>query len=151
MKPEDVKKIISTAIDREVDAYTFYHTIAAKVKDKELKDLFTELAGEEKKHREFLQGFLAKDITKMKFTAGHDYKVSDSLPSPTPTVDMKPLDGLVLAMKKELDAMQMYTQLAKLSADVEQQFLFTQLANMERSHKARLEDIYVNMAFPEAW
>jgi len=27
--------------------------------------------------------------------------------------------------------------------------LFSQLANMERGHKARLEDIYTNMAFPE--
>ncbi|MFA7303089.1 MAG: ferritin, partial [Methanoregula sp.] len=47
------------------------------------------------------------------------------------------------------EAMQMYTQLAGLSADMEQKFLFTQLANMESGHKARLEDIYVNMAFPE--
>ena len=29
--------------------------------------------------------------------------------------------------------------------------LSIQLANMERSHKARLEDIYTNMAFPETW
>ena len=27
MKTEDAKKIISTAIDREVEAYTFYRTI----------------------------------------------------------------------------------------------------------------------------
>ena len=45
----------------------------------------------------------------------------------------------------------MYTQLASLSDDTEQQLLFSQLANMERTHKARLEDIYTNMAFPEAW
>lgn len=151
MKPEDAKKIISTAIDREVEAYTFYRTIADKTKDKVLKDLFDELAGEEKKHREFLQAFLAKDVAKMKFAKGHDYKVGDELPSPKLTADLKPLDGLVIAIRKELEAMQMYTQLAKLSGDVEQQFLFSQLANMERSHKARLEDIYTNMAFPEAW
>jgi rubrerythrin len=149
MKPEDAKKILSLAIDREVEAYTFYRNIADKVKDKALKSLFDELAGEEKKHREFLQGFLAKDVSKMKFTAGHDYKVGDSLPSPKLTMDLKPLDGLVLAIKKELEAMQMYTQFAKAAADVETQLLFTQLANMERGHKARLEDIYTNMAFPE--
>lgn len=149
MKPEDAKKILSLAIDREVEAYTFYRNIADKVKDKALKSLFDELAGEEKKHREFLQGFLAKDVSKMKFTAGHDYKVGDSLPSPKLTMDLKPLDGLVLAIKKELEAMQMYTQFARAAADVETQLLFTQLANMERGHKARLEDIYTNMAFPE--
>lgn len=151
MKGEDAKKIISTAIDREVEAYTFYRSVADKVKDKALKSLFDELAGEEKKHREFLQGFLAKDISKIKFSAGHDYKVGDALPSPKLTIDLKPLDGLVIAIKKELEAMQMYTQLAAAAQDNETQMLFTQLANMERGHKARLEDIYTNMAFPEAW
>jgi rubrerythrin len=149
MKAEDAKKIIATAIDREVEAYTFYRTIADKVKDKVLKDLFDELAGEEKKHREFLTEFLKKDFSKMKFAAGHDYKVGDALPSPKLTADLKPLDGLVLAIKKELEAMQMYTQLAAAAKDTETQLLFSQLANMERGHKARLEDIYTNMAFPE--
>ena len=45
MKPEDAKKIISTAIDREVEAYTFYRGIADKVKDANLKKLFAELPG----------------------------------------------------------------------------------------------------------
>ena len=133
MKADDAKKIIATAIDREIEAYTFYRGIADKVKDKALKDLFAELAGEEKKHREFLQGMLTKDVSKMKFDPSHDYKVADALPAPALSVSMKPIEGIVVAIKKELEAMQMYSQ----------------LANMERSHKARLEDIYTNMAFPE--
>ena len=151
MKPDDAKKIISTAIDREVEAYTFYRSIADKVKDKALKDLFAELAGEEKKHRELLQGMLTKDIAKMKFDPSHDYKVADMLPSAPLSIDMKPLDGIIVAIKKELEAMQMYTQLASLAKDTETQLLFSQLANMERGHKARLEDLYTEMAFPEAW
>jgi rubrerythrin len=151
MKTDDAKKIISMAIDREVEAYTFYRGVADKVKSAALKSLFAELAVEEKKHREFLQGMLSKDITKMKFDASHDYKVADILPSPTLSVDMKPLEGIVVAIMKELEAMQMYTQLANLAKDTETQLLFSQLANMERGHKARLEDIYTNMAFPEAW
>lgn len=151
MKSEDAKKIISTAIDREVEAYTFYRTISEKVKDLALKKLFTELAGEEKQHREFLQGMLSKDISKMHFDAKHDYKVANALPSPPLSADMKPLDGIVVSIKKELEAMQMYTQLANLSTDTEQKLLFSQLANMESGHKARLEDLYTNMAFPEVW
>ena len=67
------------------------------------------------------------------------------------TADLKPLDGLVIAIKKELEAMQMYTQLAKTSTDAEQKNIFIELASMERGHKSRLEDIYTNMAFPEVW
>lgn len=151
MKSDDAKKIISTAIDREVEAFTFYRTISDKVKDAALKKLFGELAGEEKQHREFLQGMLSKDVSKMHFDAKKDYMVVNAMPSPPLTADLKPLDGLVLAIKKELEAMQMYTQLANLSADTEQKFLFSQLANMESGHKARLEDLYTNMAFPEVW
>jgi rubrerythrin len=151
MKGEDVKKIISTAIDREVEAYTFYRTIADKVRDKALRDLFDELAGEEKKHREFLQNFLTRDAARLKFAPGHDYKVADVLPPVKLTADLKPVEGLVIAIRKELEAMQMYTQLASGAADLEAQLLFTQLANMERGHKARLEDLYTEMAFPEAW
>jgi rubrerythrin len=151
MKADDAKKIISVAIDREVEAYTFYRGIADKVKSPALKSLFAELAGEEKKHREFLQGMLSKDISKMKFDPSHDYKVADTLQAPALTSDLKPIEGIVIAIKKELEAMQMYTQLASLAQDTETQLLFSQLANMERGHKARLEDIYTNMAFPEAW
>ena len=151
MKADDAKKIIADAIDKEVEAYTFYRSVADKVKDKALKSIFAELAEEEKKHREFLQGFLAKDVGKLKIAAGHDYKVGNALKVPDLTPDLKPLDGLVIAIRKELDAMQMYTKFANAASDVETQLLFSQLANMERSHKARLEDIYTNMAFPEAW
>jgi rubrerythrin len=151
MKADDAKKIISTAIDREVEAYTFYRSVSDRAKDPALKKLFDELAGEEKKHREFLQAFLTKDVAKLHFNASKDYKVGDAIPTPNLTADLKPLDGLVIAIKKELEAMQMYTQLANLSTDTEQQLLFGQLANMEKTHKARLEDIYTNMAFPEAW
>jgi rubrerythrin len=151
MKADDAKKIISLAIDREVESYTFYRTVSDKVKDKALKTLFNELAGEETKHREFLQGLLTKGIAKMHFDPKNDYKVGDALPTPPLTADLKPLDGLVIAIKKELEAMQMYTQLAKLSTDTEQQLLFSQLATMERGHKTRLEDLYTEMAFPEVW
>lgn len=151
MNADEYKKIISLAINREVEAYSFYRGIADKVKDANLKKLFTELAGEETKHREFLQGVLAKPIKDLKFDTTKDYKVADALPTPPLSAALKPLEGMVIAIKKELEAMQMYTQLANLSTDASQKKLFQELATMERGHKSRLEDIYTNMAFPEVW
>ena len=126
MKTEDAKKIISTAINREVEAYTFYRTISDKVKDAALKKLFGEVAGEEKQHREFLQGMLSKDVTKMHFDAKKDYKVVNAMPSPPLSADMKPIDGIVVAIKKELEAMQKYTQPRTSQQRPRQKFLFTQ-------------------------
>jgi rubrerythrin len=151
MTPEEYKKIISLAIDREVESYTYYRNVSDKVKDAALKKLFTELAGDETKHRQLLEGYLAKDVKTLHFDTAKDYKVADSFKTPALTVDLKPVDGIMIAIKKELEAMQMYTALADRSTDSGQKKMFTELASMERGHKARLEDIYTNMAFAESW
>ncbi|WP_292407468.1 MULTISPECIES: ferritin-like domain-containing protein [unclassified Methanoculleus] len=151
MDSEDFQKIITFAIDSEVESYTFYKSVSERVKDASLKTLFLDLANEEKGHREYLQGLLVRGAKEMHFIAARDYKVTDAMDEPALSVDMKPLDGLLLAIKKELEAAQMYTRLAAASADAGQKMVFEQLANMEKGHKARLEDIYTNMAYPEAW
>ncbi len=151
MNQDEFKKIISTAIAAEVEAFTYYHSIAEKAKDKGLKSLFGELAQDEKGHRVTLEAFLAKAPGQLHFSESKDYKVADELPTPELSLDLKPLDGLVIAIKKELQAMQMYTQLANTSVDAAQKDVFFELASMERGHKSRLEDIYTNMAFPEVW
>jgi len=151
MSPDEFKKIISKAIGEEVAAFEFYNGVSEKTKDKNLKDLFKELAVEEGKHKRTLEGFLAMPPEKFHFAPARDYKVADSVPTPPLTLELKPIEGLVIAIKKELEAMQVYTQLANTSADEAQKKIFLELASMERQHKARLEDIYTNMAFPEVW
>ncbi|MHB8138042.1 MAG: ferritin family protein [Smithellaceae bacterium] len=151
MNQNEFKKIISNAISQEIEAFTFYSTVSEKVKDANLKRLFTDLADDEAKHKRTLEGYLAKGFDKIHFSPSADYKVADALPTPPLTPDLKPVDGLVIAIKKELEAMQMYTQLAKTSADEAEKNIFLELASMERGHKSRLEDLYTNMAFPEAW
>jgi rubrerythrin len=151
MKPEEYRKIIQDAISKEVESYVFYSSVQEKVKDKALKSTFKELSGEEKKHREFLEGLLMKPLKELHFDESRDYKVSKSIERPPITIDMNPLDGLKLAIKKEEDAMEMYKGLAAASKDAEMKKLFDSLAKMETSHKARLEDIYTNQAFAEAW
>jgi rubrerythrin len=151
MNLNDYKKIISNAINAEVEAFTFYNSISNKAKDNIIKKLFKDLADEETKHKHTLEGFLKRAPGKMHFSESRDFKIGDTLPTPTLTLDLKPIDSIVIAIKKELEAMQMYTQLANSSLDEEQKNIFIELATMERSHKSKLEDIYTNMAFPEVW
>jgi rubrerythrin len=151
MDQKKFTEILKMAINRENEAFNFYMTTSGKVKDRNFKKLFDELAGDERKHRATLENLLAKGVAKIRFAPGVDYKVGDALASPPLSPDLKPLDGLVLAIRKELEAMQMYTRLAAVAADAAEKDLFTELVNMERGHKSRLEDIYVNMAFPEVF
>lgn len=151
MNQDEFKKIISNAITQEVEAFTFYSSVSEKAKDENLKEIFKSLADDEEKHKKTLEGYLTRSADRLHFSSSADYKVVDALPTPPLTPDLKPVDGLVIAIKKELEAMQMYTQLANASADDEQKKVFLELASMDRGHKSRLEDVYTNMAFPEAW
>lgn len=151
MKPEDFRQIISQAIEGEIEAYNYYRTVSEKVQDAALKTLFAELAGDETNHREFLQGIIVKGPGSLHVEEAHDYKVADTLESPPLSIDLKPIDGITLAIRKELNAMQMYTQLAQVAGDSDEKKTFLELAMMEKGHKSRLEDVYTSMAFPEVW
>jgi rubrerythrin len=151
MKTDDFKKILLSAIDKEVESYTFYTATSERVKDSALKTIFKELAEQETMHRKTLQEYLTGAKKELKFDETKDYHLSDTIESPVLTTEMKPLDGLKLAIKKEEEAKQMYEKLAAASSDAEQKKVFEELAKMELGHKARLEDIYTNAAFAEAW
>lgn len=151
MKQEDFKKILLDAIDKEVESYTFYQSVSERVADAALKSLFKELAEEETYHRKTLQEYLVGGKKELKFDEVKDYHISDTIESPALTTEMKPLDGIKLAIKKEEDAKLMYERLSEASVDADQKKIFDELAKMELGHKARLEDIYTNTAFAEAW
>lgn len=145
------KDILKMAVQNEVEAYTFYKDAACKIKDSTLKSTFEELAGEEQKHKLLLEGYLAGDGQKMKFKEGSDYKVAETVETRPLTADIAFKDAIAIAMKKEQEAMDMYRRLAATSETAEQKHTFDELAKMEQGHKTRLEEIYVNAAFAEAW
>lgn len=150
MNDEEYKKIILVAIGNEIEAYQFYLGASEKIKDPALKSVFKDLANEEKGHKNLLEGFHS-NLRPMHFDRKKDYKVSETVEKPRLSFDMKPSSAIALAMKKEEEAMNMYQELAKCSSDREQKEAFQALADMEQGHKAKLEDVYTNMAFPEAW
>jgi rubrerythrin len=151
MKPEDFRQMISQAMDGEMEVYTFCCAVADKVADAALKNLFSELADDEWDHQKFLQAVMLKGSRALQVEESHDYKAADTLELPPLSVDFKPIDGILLAIRKKLDAMQLYTQLSQVASDPEEKSAFLKLANMEKNQKARLEDIYANMTFPEIW
>ncbi len=150
MTVEEYKRIITQAIGGEIEAYEFYAGVANKMQDSNVKVIFDELATEEKSHRDFLEGVLA-NAKPLAVDESKDYKVSATVDKPKLSVSMKPSDAIGLAMKNEEEAMNMYTKLAGICADKAQRELFESLARMERGHKFKLEEMYTNMAFPEAW
>jgi rubrerythrin len=143
--------ILSMAIENEVEAYEFYLGVSQKVEDANLKSIFKELAEQELGHKDLLSSYLNNNARPLSFIQIPDYKVSETVAKPKLSMQMKPADAIALAMKNEEEAMNMYKDLADSSSDKEQKNLFMNLSNMEKSHKAQLEDLYTNMAFPEVW
>lgn len=150
----DIKEfgsIMDMAIANEIEAFEFYSDVAAKVTDASMKKVFQELAAEEQGHKVSLENIKTKEIQNFSFTAGTDYKIAETVAMPKLSMDMKPADAIALAMKKEEEAMKMYTGIADAATDAEKKKIFMSLAKMEAGHKAKMEDLYNQTAFPEVW
>lgn len=150
MSAAKFKAILEIAAGNEEEAYEFYKLASSKTKDPSLKALFKELSEEELKHKALLKGYL-ESMKDLKFNDTPDYKISESLPLPKQASEMKYTDAIVLAMKKEEDAMKMYKAFADASAEETQKKTFMELSKMEKGHKKRLEDMYNDTAFVEVW
>ncbi len=147
----EIGKLFGTAISREKEAYKFYSDVAERVSDQAVKDIFQELANDEKGHEEALWKFRADPSALMKFKAPPDYKVAETVDLPTVTAEMKPADAIALAMKKEQQAVEFYKQLADWCTDDALKATYENLSQMELGHKHRLENLFVDIGYPEVW
>lgn len=151
MKREELKSIIAFAVENEIDAYEFYRDAAERLEDETLKETFVDLSKEELEHKKFLEEFLESGTDEINIDENADYKVAETVDKPEFTTDMSFADAIGLAMKNEEEAMYMYKQLADACVDQKEKDIFIGLMEMEKMHKTRLEDIYVNAAFVEVW
>ncbi len=150
-KLDSINAILNTAIGREEEAYKFYKDVAERTDNPTVKETFLKFAGEELGHRDFLRECQKDSSLLKKVTMPKDYKVAEATETPLLSIDMKPAEALALAMKKEQQAAEFYKKLAKAAVDPKYKETFQSLANMELGHKARIEDLFVNIGYPEAF
>jgi len=151
-EPFDIEKLFVIATQRENEAYEFYRQAARKVADPNVKEIFLKLARDEQKHFELLERFRANPEKIMKICPpAADWKIAESESLPTLSTDMKPKDAIALAMKKEQQAVDFYRSLSAASTTADIRSMFDNLANMELTHKHRLERIFVEIGYPEVF
>ena len=151
MDQVEISKLFDLAIGREVEAYNFYKGVSERVEDPKVKEIFAKLASEEKGHEAVLQRFKGDPESVVTFKPPPDYKVAESVEVPALSLEMIPADAIALAMKKEQQAVEFYTNLAEWSQDAAQRSTYQNLAGMERTHKARLESLFVDIGYTEVW
>lgn len=148
---QEYKEIIQYAIEREIEAETFYKDIVAKVSKPVLKEMFSDFAKEENKHQQILKGVLDHKDGGSHFKKSCDYGISETVVKPTISDDMKLADVFAIAMKNEERAMKMYQYLAADSSSDSLRKLFEDLASMEQGHKFKMEEAYTDIAYAEVW
>ena len=151
MDHETFDKIMLESIAAEIAARDFYKQAAERIADPAAKDVFLSLSADEERHREILETFRFNPEARVEFEKVTDYAVAEAEQIPDLTFDTSPADALQIAIKKEQAAMETYQRFADQCEDAETKKLYTELAAMERGHKARLEDLFVDTAYPETW
>lgn len=152
MKNSQFDAILVAAIGQELEAHHFYSEAARRVANSGVRETFLQLAKDELGHKELLERVRDDPSLESKIGAKvTDYKIAESEPLPQLTIEMTPKDAIALAMKKELQAVELYRSFAASSMLSEVRKLFENLSMMELGHKAKLETIFVDIGYPEVF
>jgi rubrerythrin len=146
MKFDSLDAIVDFAIEKEKEAVAFYTDLAKQEAFSGSKDLFTDFAKEEQKHEKLLQDFKTKGFTpamkayKLKWIK--DIKRSDYVVDLEYRKGMAYNEILMLAMKREENALKLYNDFLKQAETPDSQKLFKMLCQEEAKHKLALETMY---------
>jgi len=152
INPLDIEQLFVIATQRENEAFEFYSAAARKVGDPSVRAMFQQLAKDEQGHFELLERFRSNPTDIMKIAPpAADWKVAESEAMPPLSTDMKPRDAIALAMKKEQQAVEFYRALGAAATTAETRHMFENLANMELGHKHRLENMFIDVGYPEVF
>jgi len=136
---DDLQKTLDFAIAKEEQAETFYREWADKARIPGVKTLFAELAAMERAHAEKLRQATPSTLIAAPDTPS-DLRLSELLVDIEASPSMSLQEAMIVAMKREEAAVELYERLATLGGDA--QPIFQALAEEERSHKHRLEMEY---------
>ncbi|MCD6585172.1 MAG: ferritin family protein [Desulfobacteraceae bacterium] len=141
-------EVISFAVMREEESYKFYKNLAETTTDPFLQPLFSEFAREELQHKKMLLTIDASALEKMFeriIEKQDDLGIAKKLENVAPNPEMAFADALVLAMKREDKAFELYSLLAEISDDDDLSVLFLGLAKEEEQHRTKIEKTYKSL------
>lgn len=136
------EEILDFAIGEEQSAADFYTALAQQVSNPSVRKMFLEFSEEELQHKDKLENIKMGNLEYLPKEKVVNLGLEDVLVDVAPTNNMDYQDALILAMKKEKAAYQMYTRLAAVASDPDIANLLRGLANQEANHKLRFEIEY---------
>ena len=145
-----MKDILERAIANEEAAEAFYRTAADAVMQPASRDVLLDLMREEAEHKRLLEEFRS-GARALPEAGPADGSIVETFGTPDFSPDMSPADAFLLAANKEKLAIETYENWAKLYPPGPERELLLRMAQVERRHKVKVEDLFTNASFPEAW
>ncbi|MDZ8119894.1 ferritin family protein [Pontiella agarivorans] len=140
---DTVEAVLDFAVRREQETVEFYENLAGRTDNLQLKKALTAFAGVEKGHKKKL--LAAKEAGLAVGEPGGrvvDLKIGDYLVEVDAGPEMSFQDALVVAMKREKAAMELYADMASRISNAELKAMFEKLAREEAGHKLSFETAY---------
>ena len=137
-----VDEILDYAIDQEQQAADFYAELAGRAEKAGMKDILLDFADEEKSHKERLELVKAGDRELAPEQQVLDLKISDYLVDVGATDNISYQDALIVAMKRERAAYELYSDMAAKVPEGNLKEILLGLAKEESKHKLFFESEY---------
>jgi rubrerythrin len=146
MEFENLAAILDFAIEKESEAAEFYADISREEAFSGAGKMFEEFAMEERKHQHMLEEFKSSgpsaSLEAYKFEWITDIKRSNYVVDLEYTRGMGYNEILMLAMKREEKALQLYNDFLDQADSEDSRTLFKVLCQEEAKHKLALETLY---------
>ena len=137
-----VDEILDFAIDQEQQAADFYEDVAQRAETADMKKMLLDFHEEEKKHKKILQEVKSGEHELTPEQEILDLKISDYLVEVEFSENISYQDALIIAMKKERAAYQLYTDMAAKIPESHLREVLVGLAKEEEKHKLFFETEY---------
>jgi rubrerythrin len=146
----EFNKIIEFAISKEQEAVDFYHDLQNVVKHDSTKEILKDFELMEHGHIEILKSFKTEEVMDLHHNPNiKNLKLSDPMVEPLPSTSLTFQEVMIMAMKREDGAAELYQTLSNEAENANVKKLFQQLADEEMKHKFQLESMYEKEVYYE--
>ena len=143
--------LLDTAIYKEIASQALYIAGQGKTLDPGAKALMSELAQEELRHSQWLNGLKERGLGRLAWHRERvpNLMISEYLTGSDTLEEASLQDTLVFAMKREQQALEFYSRLTGAIRDKAAKDLCERLVHQELKHKLKLETLYDDLYYGE--
>lgn len=139
-----IDEAIALAIDREIEARDFYQSKASLMDNPKLRELYEELAGEEKKHIGYLETYRSKKevpVVTTEIPSGQSFTPEfNQARTKRGEITLGDAGILLAAMRHERKSEDFYSELAKKVEEEDLRDFFRMLSRYERLHYEMIDE-----------